>query len=243
MWGMEGNLIGLFALLVGLELILGVDNVLVIAILVSRLPEEKRNSTRIMGLVVAMVARIIMVILGLKLLELTDPAWSDGPEWFQYSWKDLALIAGGLFLIWKAVMEIHSTVELEDHEENRSVKSSFFGIVSQIVILDIVFSLDSVITAVGLTDNKWVIIVAVLFSFVIIMFFAKPIGDFILHHVALKILALAFLIVIGVTIFMEGMGKEVDKQLIYVPMGFALAIQFLQMRHKRNLEKKLSGNS
>ncbi|HAW99054.1 MAG TPA: hypothetical protein DCX67_11015, partial [Opitutae bacterium] len=95
---MEGNLIGLFALLVGLELILGVDNVLVIAILVSRLPEEKRNLTRNIGLVVAMVARIIMVVAGLKLIELTDPAWPDGPDWFAYSWRDLALLSGGLFL-------------------------------------------------------------------------------------------------------------------------------------------------
>ena len=189
-----------------------------------------------------MVARIVMVIAGLKLLELTEPAWPDGPEWFHYSWKAIALMSGGLFLIWKAVTEIHSTVELEDHEGNRNAKKSFFGVVSQIVILDIVFSLDSVITAVGLTDNKWVIIVAVLFSFLIILFFAKPIGDFILQHVAIKILALAFLIVIGITIFMEGMGKQVDKQLIYVPMGFAMAIQFLQMRHKRNLEKHKSEN-
>ncbi len=240
---MEADLIGLFALLVGLELILGVDNILVIAILVSRLPEQKRNSTRIMGLVVALLARIVMVIAGLKLLELTAPAWPDGPEWFQYSWKDLALLAGGLFLIWKAVKEIHATVELEDHDDKRKAKSSFFGVVLQILILDVVFSLDSVITAVGLTDNKWVIIVAVLFSFVIIMFFAKPIGDFILKHVALKVLALSFLIVIGITIFMEGMGKQVDKQLIYVPMGFAMGIQFLLMRHKHNLAKRDRGDS
>ncbi len=240
---MEADLIGLFALLVGLELILGVDNILVIAILVSRLPEQKRNSTRIMGLVVALLARIVMVIAGLKLLELTAPAWPDGPEWFQYSWKDLALLAGGLFLIWKAVKEIHATVELEDHDDKRKAKSSFFGVVLQILILDVVFSLDSVITAVGLTDNKWVIIVAVLFSFVIIMFFAKPIGDFILKHVALKVLALSFLIVIGITIFMEGMGKQVDKELIYVPMGFAMGIQFLLMRHKHNLAKRDRGDS
>ncbi|MAN36883.1 MAG: hypothetical protein CMI21_04550 [Opitutae bacterium] len=234
---MEGNLIGLFALLVGLELILGVDNVLVIAILVSRLPEEKRNLTRNIGLVVAMVARIIMVVAGLKLIELTDPAWPDGPDWFAYSWRDLALLSGGLFLIWKAVKEIHSTVELSEHHSKSPVKESFTAVIVQIVILDIVFSLDSVITAVGLTNSRWVIITAVLCSFVVILFFAKPIGDFILKHVALKILALAFLIVIGVTIFMEGMGKKVDKELIYVPMGFAMAIQFLQMRHKYNLGK------
>ena len=240
---MDADLIGLFALLVGLELILGVDNILVIAILVSRLPEHKRNSTRIMGLVVALLARVVMVIAGLKLLELTAPAWPDGPQWFHYSWKDLALLAGGLFLIWKAVKEIHATVELEDHADEQKAKSSFFGVVLQILILDVVFSLDSVITAVGLTDNKWVIIIAVLFSFVIIMFFAKPIGDFILKHVALKVLALSFLIVIGITIFMEGMGKQVDKQLIYVPMGFAMGIQFLLMRHKHNLAKRDRGDS
>ena len=196
-----------------------------------------------MGLVVALLARIVMVIAGLKLLELTASAWPNGPEWFQYSWKDLALLAGGLFLIWKAVKEIHATVELEDHDDKRKAKSSFFGVVLQILILDVVFSLDSVITAVGLTDNKWVIIVAVLFSFVIIMFFAKPIGDFILKHVALKVLALSFLIVIGITIFMEGMGKQVDKQLIYVPMGFAMGIQFLLMRYKHNLAKRDRGDS
>ncbi len=240
---MEADVIGLFALLVGLELILGVDNILVIAILVSRLPEEKRNATRNFGLILAMVARIVMVFAGLKLLELTEPAWPDGPEWFDYSWKAIALMAGGLFLIWKAVKEIHATVELEDHESKQTAKDSFFAVVSQILILDVVFSLDSVITAVGLTNEKWIIITAVLCSFVVILFFAKPIGDFILNHIALKILALAFLIVIGITIFMEGMGKEVDKELIYVPMGFAMAIQFLQMRHKRNLERLKNDDS
>ena len=240
---MESDLIGLFLLLVGLEIILGIDNVLVIAILVSRLPENKRNSTRNMGLVIAMVARVIMVLGGLKLIQLTSPAWSDGPEWFTYSWRDLALLAGGLFLIWKAVKEIHTTVELENHKSKNQAKASLGGIIFQIVILDIVFSLDSVITAVGLTNNKWIIITAVLCSFVVILFFAKPIGDFIMKNVALKILALAFLIVIGITIFMEGMGKEVEKSMIYVPMGFALAIELLQMRHKRNMDQIKNGDS
>ena len=235
---MDADLIGLFALLVGLELILGVDNVLVIAILVSRLPEEKRNMTRNFGLILALVARVFMVIGGLKLVQLTEPAFSDGPDWFQYSWRDLALLAGGLFLIWKAVKEIHATVELSDHESNAKVKDSFVGVITQIVILDIVFSLDSVITAVGLTENRLVIIVAVLLSFTVILFFAKPIGDFILKHVALKILALSFLIVIGITIFMEGLGKEVEKSLIYAPMGFAMLIEVLQMRHSHNLTKR-----
>ena len=240
---MEGDLIGLFVLLVGLELILGVDNVLVIAILVARLPENKRNSVRNFGLVLAMVARVIMVLGGLKLVQLTNPAWPSGPDWFAYSWRDLALLAGGLFLIWKAVKEIHATVELEHHESKNQAKGSLSGVIFQIVILDIVFSLDSVITAVGLTSNQWIIISAVLCSFMVILFFAKPIGDFIMKNVALKILALAFLIVIGITIFIEGMGKEVEKSMIYVPMGFALAIELLQMRHKKNLDQIKNGDS
>ena len=130
---MDGDLIGLFALLVGLELILGVDNILVIAILVSRLPEEKRNQTRNFGLILALIARIVMVVGGLKLIELTNPAWPAGPSWFQYSWRDLALMAGGLFLIWKAVKEIHATVELEHHESKNKTRDSFIGVIIQII--------------------------------------------------------------------------------------------------------------
>lgn len=183
---MDGDLIGLFALLVELELILGVDDILVIAILVARLPEAKRNSTRNCGLILALVARLLMVIGGLKLIQLTQPAWSSGAHWFLYSWRDLALLGGGLFLIWKALKEIHATVELEHHESKARVKDTFLGVITQIVILDVVFSLDSVIAAVGLTDNRWVIIVAVLLSSAVIMFFPKPIVDFILKHAAFK---------------------------------------------------------
>ena len=238
---MEADIIGLFLLLVGLELVLGVDNILVIAILVARLPEAKRNFARNLGLTLAMGFRILMVIGGLKLIELTDPILPNGPEWFAYSFRDLALLSGGLFLIWKAVTEIYSTVELEIEESSKGTIAPFTQIIIQIVVLDMVFSLDSVITAVGLTSNRLVIISAVIVSFGVILFFAKPIGDFILAHISIKILALAFLIVIGVTIFMEGMGKHVDKKLIYMPMGFAMTVQFLQMRYQRNKEKVVEG--
>ena len=238
---MEADIIGLFVLLVGLELILGVDNILVIAILAARLPEAKRNFARNLGLTLAMGFRILMVIGGLKLIELTDPILPNGPDWFAYSFRDLALLSGGLFLIWKAVKEIHSTVELEIEKSPQGASAPFAQIIIQIVVLDMVFSLDSVITAVGLTSNRLVIISAVIVSFGVILFFAKPIGDFILAHISIKILALAFLIVIGVTIFMEGMGKHVDKKLIYMPMGFAMVVQFLQMRYQRNKEKLVQG--
>ena len=238
---MEADILGLFLLLVGLELVLGVDNILVIAILVARLPEAKRNLARNIGLTLAMGFRVLMVIGGLKLIELTDPILPNGPEWCAYSFRDLALLSGGLFLIWKAVKEIHSTVELEIEESPQGASATFAQIIIQIVLLDMVFSLDSVVTAVGLTSNRLVIIAAVIVSFGVILFFAKPIGDFIIAHVSIKILALAFLIVIGVTIFMEGTGKHVDKKLIYMPMGFAMAVQFLQMRYQRNKEKVVQG--
>ena len=251
---MEGDLIGIFALLVGLELILGVDNVLVIAILVSRLPESQRGFARNLGLGLAMGMRVLMVIGGVMLVEAEDPIlflveWTEilhqtpineetlKSEFVWASPKGVALILGGLFLIWKAVNEIYSTVELEDHNPSGAATATFSYIVTQIVMLDLVFSLDSVITAVGLTTETWVIITAVIVSFAVILVFAKRIGDFIMSHVSIKILALAFLIVIGVTIFIEGMGKHVDKKLIYVPMGFAMLVQLLQMRYQRNKSK------
>ena len=213
------------------------DNVLVIAILVSGLLKEKQNLTSNFGLILALMARIQMVIGGLQLLQLTEPAFSSSTFWFQYSRPDLALLIGGLFLIWKVVKKIHAPVELEHHERKTKANDTFFGVITMIVILDIVFSLDSVFTAVGLTDNRRVIIVAVLFSFAIISFFVKPIGAFILKHVALKLLALSFLIVIGITIFLEGLGKELEKSLIYAPMCFALLVEILRTRRGHNLAK------
>jgi predicted tellurium resistance membrane protein TerC len=222
--------LGLLALLVGLELVLGVDNVLVIAIFVGRLPATVRQKARIVGLSLAMVARIILLAVIVALAGLTRPVVAD------FSIRDMILLAGGLFLIYKAVREIHHTVEFKDEaqETDQAAKGAFAVVIAQIVMLDIVFSIDSVITAVGLTQELWVIIAAVVLSFVAILFFAGPIGEFILEHPALKILALSFLITIGVTIFMEGVHKHVPKAYIYLPMGFALIVEILQMRYEHN---------
>jgi predicted tellurium resistance membrane protein TerC len=148
----------------------------------------------------------------------------------------MILLTGGLFLLYKAVREIHHTVEVKEEasEAGQRVAGAFAAVISQIVILDIVFSIDSVITAVGLTQELWIIIVAVVLSFVAILLFAGPIGEFILEHPALKILALSFLITIGVTLFMEGVHKHVPKAYIYLPMGFALIVEILQMRYEHN---------
>ncbi|SPD75549.1 conserved membrane hypothetical protein [uncultured Desulfobacterium sp.] len=225
--------IALLFLLVGLELVLGVDNILVISIFVARLPESHRNKARITGLAVAMVARIIMLFLLLHLSRLTESVI------LQFSIRDLILLAGGLFLLWKAVKEIHHTIELKDegHHFTGNISKSFFKVILQIVLLDIVFSIDSVITAIGLTNKVWIIISAVILSFLGILGFSKPIGEFIIRHPALKILALSFLITIGVTIFMEGMHQHVPKGYIYLPMGFALVVEILQMRYEYNKRK------
>lgn len=221
-------------LIIGLELILGIDNVLVIAILVERLPESQQDKARILGLLLAMLARIAMLWLVLMLTELTQPLF------MKLSIRDIILILGGFFLLAKAVREIHHTVEFKGHESNdgQKIRGHFFRIIFQIVLLDIVFSIDSVITAVGLTDKMWVIITAVVLSFLGIMLYSKSLSRFIMKRPTIKILALSFLITIGVTLFLEGIHEPIPKAYIYIPMGFALIVEMLQMRYEYNLRRK-----
>ena len=228
-----GDALALLSLLIGLELVLGVDNILVISIFVGRLPESERNRARVLGLGVALFARVLLLYILLTLSNLTKAVI------LHLSIRDLILLAGGLFLIYKAVIEIHHTIELKEEQQHtiHAVSNNFASVIFQIVILDIVFSIDSVITAIGLTDKIWIIISSVLVSFVVILWFSKPIGGFILKHPAIKILALSFLITIGVTIFMEGLHQRVPKAYIYLPMGFALGVELLQLRYERNVKK------
>ena len=227
---MDYNWIGILLLLLGLELVLGVDNVLVVAIMAARLPERMRARARFIGLALALVARLVMLIVVLFLARL------ESPLVFHLSVRDLLLLAGGLFLLWKAVKEIHHVVELKEEQPVRAknAAASFRAAIIQIIILDLVFSVDSVLTAIGLTREIWIIVTAVVLSFVGVLVFANPIGEFIIAHPALKILALALLVTIGVTIFMEGLHQHVPKAYIYLPMGFALAVELLQMRYDRN---------
>ncbi len=227
--------IALLSLLIALELVLGIDNILVISIFIEKVSESQRNKARVIGLAMALVARILMLMLLLRLTNFTNNVI------FSLSIRDIILIAGGMFLLWKAVREIHNTIELKDEHEH-SVKTgykSFLSVIIQIVILDIVFSIDSVITAIGLTDKIWIIIAAVIVSFLVILIFAKPVGDFIMQRPSLKILALSFLITIGITIFMEGMHQHVPKAYIYLPMGFALFVEVLQLRYDHNKKKRV----
>tara|TARA_R110002096_G_scaffold42144_15_gene113784 strand:+ start:11979 stop:12686 length:708 start_codon:yes stop_codon:yes gene_type:complete len=226
-------------LLIALELVLGIDNIVMITIAVARLPEKDRQKARLFGLGLALGARIVMLGLFFVLASLQEPVWR------QFSIKDMVLLAGGGFLIWKAIREMHLTVEVsEDHEHGaHRPAASFAGALSTIVLMDLVFSLDSVITAIGLTENLVVIVVAVVLSFIVVLAFAKPIGEFILENPSFKILALSFLVTIGVVLFAEGMHHHIPKPFIYLPMGFATLVQILQWRMERNRSRKVQAAS
>lgn len=227
--------IGLLLLLFGLEIVLGIDNILVISIFVSKLAPQERKKARFFGLLFALIARIIFICVLIKLADFRHPIA------YNFSIRDIILIGGGLFLLWKAVSEIHSTVELKEErhdEKSYKIANNFASVISQIVMLDIVFSVDSVITAIGLTSHTWIIVGAVILSFIALLWFAGPIGEFIIRHTSIKILALAFLVTIGVTIFMEGVHKTLPREYIYLPMGFALVVELLKMRYDHNKKKR-----
>jgi predicted tellurium resistance membrane protein TerC len=228
------------ALLVGLELVLGIDNILVITLAVARIDPSQRDKARTIGLLLALVMRLFALAGASILVSMSDPVASL--LGFNLSVKDIILLSGGLFLTWKAVKEIHHCVEHPNAHDASSVagavQSSFASAIVQIVLLDAVFSIDSVITAVGLTSHMQVIILAVLVSFGAVLAFARPIGEFVIRHAALKILALSFLICIGMTLILEGLHKHVDKELLYLPMGFALLVEILQMRASQNASSK-----
>lgn len=228
---MDFNLIATFFLLVGLELVLGIDNILLISILTDRLPPEERKKARFLGLGLALGARLLLLLGASYVVQLSEPVFLG------LSWKSFILIGGGAFLLYKAVKEIHHVVEGVHTEQAQAVKHTLGSIISQIILLDIVFSIDSVITAVGLTDNLWVIYSSVIVSFLLVLAFAGAISSFVQKHATLKILALSFLVTIGVTLGIEGVGGHVPKGYIYLPMGFALAVELLQMRFSANQAK------
>lgn len=229
---MDINLIATFALLVGLEVVLGIDNILLISILTDRLPASLRNRARIVGLGLALGIRCLLLLGAAYIVKL------DAPVIYSISYKGIILLAGGAFLIYKAVKEIHHTVEGgAESDLVGKAQPTVSSIIGQIVLLDIVFSIDSVITAVGLTDNLIVIYSAVIASFVVVLIFSQTIAAFVQKHATLKILALSFLITIGVTLVIEGLGGHVPKGYIYLPMGFGLAVELLQLRFSHNQEK------
>jgi len=218
-----------FVTLFVLEVVLGVDNVIFISILAAKLPPEQQGKARVLGLTLAMVMRVILVMFAGWIITLDEDLFAIGDLGF--SGRDLILIAGGLFLLYKAVSEIHHRLEGEDDHGSAggAARATFGGVIAQILALDLVFSLDSVITAVGMTSNVLVIITVVVLSFGVMLFAAKHIFTFVNRHPTVKMLALAFLVLIGVFLIADGFGVHIDKALIYGPMAFAIFVEALNL--------------
>ena len=234
-WIADPNAWVALATLTALEIVLGVDNIIFISILVGRLPPEKRDLARRLGLSLAMGSRIALLLTLAWIMKLTAPLFTVLGQ--AISGRDLILIGGGLFLLWKSVHEIHASLEGEadvaDGGAGAVAKASFSSVLVQIAIIDIVFSLDSVITAVGLADQVMVMVIAIVAAVAVMMFAAKPIGDFVDAHPTIKILALAFLVLVGATLIAEGLGTNVPKGYIYFAMAFSFAVEMINIRMRK----------
>jgi len=217
-----------FFTLTVLELVLGIDNVIFISILVDRLPAATREKARRIGLFLAMLMRIALLLVLSWLVGLTAPLFSVLGQ--AISGRDLILIGGGLFLLWKSTREIHQLLEGEEGEASNAVQAGFTAIISQIMVIDIVFSLDSIVTAVGMVDNVAVMIAAVVVSVGLMMLFATHIGRFVSDHPTIKMLALSFLLVVGMALVAEGLGHQVPKGYIYFAMAFSVVVEMLNIR-------------
>jgi predicted tellurium resistance membrane protein TerC len=216
--------------LTALEIVLGIDNIVFIAILASRLPVEQQGLAYRLGLIGAMVTRILLLLTINWVMQLTEPLFELMGH--RFSGRDLILLGGGLFLIGKSAQEIYEKVEGSEQDDIEGWFSGLPGIIAQIMILDIIFSLDSVITAVGMADHIEVMVAAVVIAIGVMLLFAKQIGDFVNKHPSMKILALSFLLLIGVLLTAEGFGQHVNKGYIYFAMAFALMVELLNIRFR-----------
>jgi predicted tellurium resistance membrane protein TerC len=231
--------------LTALEIVLGVDNIIFISVLVSRLPQHQRNLARRLGLALAMVARLGLLFSISFVMELTAPLFTVLSQ--AISGRDLILIIGGLFLLAKATHEIHESLEGADDQAAASVSTGFGMMLFQITLLDLVFSLDSVITAVGLVDEVSVMATAIIGAVLVMLFAARSIGEFVDAHPTIKILALSFLILVGVTLMVEGFDVHVPKGYIYFAMAFSVAVEMINLRIRthttspRKLHNRYSG--
>jgi predicted tellurium resistance membrane protein TerC len=231
-----GELVVAFLTLSVLEIVLGIDNVIFISILAAKLPKEQQAKARFVGLALAMITRLLLLFSIAWMAKLTTPLFAVMGHGF--SGRDLILILGGIFLVWKSTHEIHHKLEgAGDHHEGGKVKATFSSIIIQIILLDIVFSLDSVITAVGMVSNIPVMMAAVIVAVIFMMFFAGPISGFVDRHPTVKMLALSFLLLIGVTLIADGFGQHVSKGYIYFAMGFSVFVEILNIRMNKKSAK------
>ena len=235
------DLLVVFLTLFVLEVVLGVDNVIFISILASKLPVEQQAKARNLGLTLAMLMRVGLVFAAAWIITLKQDLfelWGMG-----FSGRDLILIAGGIFLVYKAVTEIHHKLEGEEEHATGAGTATFGAVIAQILALDLVFSLDSVITAVGMTENMIVIITVVVLSFGLMLVAARYIFNFVNKHPTVKMLALSFLLLIGVFIVADGFGVKIDKALIYVPMAFAIFVEALNLAAAARRRKRAAAES
>ena len=226
-----------FATLTALELVLGIDNIIFISILVDKLPKEKREFARRIGLFMAMFMRIGLLLVLAWIVGLVEPLFTVFNKGI--SGRDLILILGGLFLIWKSTTEIHQSIEGEEHSVGSAVTATFAAVILQIMVIDLVFSLDSIITAVGMVDDVRIMIAAVIVSVALMMVFAGPIGRFVSDHPTIKMLALSFLVVVGVVLVAEGFGERVPKGYVYFGMAFSLVVEMLNIRLRKKSAQSL----
>jgi len=220
--------------LVALEIVLGIDNLIFISILSNKLPEHQRVRARRLGIGAALLMRLLLLATISIIVGLTAPVFTLFGHAF--SWRDLILIAGGLFLVWKATKEIHHSVDTDDHKDNivsNTLQLSMAGAIFQILLLDLVFSIDSIITAVGMTDHIAIMYIAVIVTVTVMLLAADPLANFIEKNPTIVMLALGFLLMIGTTLIAEGMGFHVPKGYIYVAMGFSAFVEFLNMLSRR----------
>jgi predicted tellurium resistance membrane protein TerC len=227
--------------LTALELVLGIDNIIFIAILVDKLPVEQQRKARLIGLFLAMFMRVGLLLMLSWIVGMTEPLFKLAVLNREISGRDLVLIGGGLFLIWKSTAEIHQSLEGAEGESASAVKGAFAAVILQIIVIDMVFSLDSIITAVGMVDEIAVMIAAVMISVGLMMAFAGAIARFVNEHPTIKMLALAFLVVVGVVLIVEGFGQHVPKGYIYFAMAFSVGVEMLNitMRNRSKRPAKL----
>jgi len=222
-----------FATLTVLELVLGIDNIVFVSILSGRLPAKEQPRARFIGLALALVMRVILLFSLTWVMGLVQPLFTVFGRHF--SGRDLILLIGGLFLIFKSTHEIHSSLEGEEGGSSRKVYAGFAGVIIQIMLLDVVFSLDSVITAIGMVDNVWIMIAAVVVSIVAMMIFAGTIGAFVQRHPTIKMLALSFLLLIGMTLIAEGLEFHIPKGYVYFAMAFSVFVEMLNIKLRKKV--------
>ena len=231
----DPQLIVAFLTLTALELVLGIDNIIFISILVDKLPAARRQFARRLGLFLAMFMRIGLLAVLSWLAGMSTPLFTVPIIEHGMSGRDLILAGGGLFLVWKSTKEVHQLLEGEEGSESSAVASTLTAVIVQIIVIDLVFSLDSIITAIGMVNHLGVMVAAVVASVGLMMFFAGPIGEFVSEHPTIKMLALSFLLVVGVVLIADGFGHHVPKGYIYFAMAFSFIVEMLNIRLRKRV--------